>query len=316
MALSNFIKGYRNAPMFQDRAFPRLPVLRRTDVYWVYGKENLQNTEQTLRAFGNAATETRFTMSTESYNVHSNALKATIADEDRDTYTVGDLTMDTVAMLQDKNVLAREYRVKALVTTSGNYASGNTLSLSGTSQWSDDTSDPRGDVSKAMTRIRLTGQNGNLLAVSDDVFEILRNHPQLKDTFKYTVAAGPLNVAQVAQALGVEEVFVCSAVSNDGTATNGFIWSNFAWFGYVPPSVGAPGLLGGVGTEGRVGPKQLSFGKSFTWTSAPGTIDGYGVVIARAADPTQKADIVGVDWYTDEKITGSDCGFLFTTPIA
>jgi hypothetical protein len=317
MALSNFLKGYRQAALAQDRLFPRLPVLRQTDLYWVYGRENLQIAEQDLRAFGAPAAETRFTMSTESYNVHSYARKATIADEDREGYAIGDLTMDTVAMLQDKNLLAREARIKKMVTTSGNYASGNTLALSGTSQWSDGAnSDPQGDVAKAKRRIRLTGQNANLMCVSDDVFTILSTHPKLQEKFKYTQVTGPLAQAQVATALGIDEIFVCSAVTNDGGDTNDFLWSNFAWIGYVPPSVGAAGVLGGIGAEGRVGPKQLSFGKSFTWTAAPGTIDGYGVVIARVADPTAKSDIVGVDWYMDDRITGSDCGYLWTTPIA
>lgn len=317
MALSNFLKGYRNAPMAQDRLFPRLPVLRRTDLYWVYGRENLQLTEQTLRAFGAPAAEARFTMSTESYNVKSYALKGVVADEDRDTYTVGDLNMDTVAMLQDKNTLAREARVKAIAMNTANYAANNTLALSSTSQWSDyANSDPQADVAAAKKQIRLTGQNANLMMISDDVFTVLSSHPKLKAEFQYVVVTGPLDRVQLAKALGVDEIFVCSAITNDGTNQNDFLWSNFAWIGYVPPTVGAPGLLGGVGAEGRVGPKQLSFGKGFTWTSAPGTIDGYGVVIARAADPTAKSDIVGVDWYIDDRVTGSDCGFLWTTPIA
>jgi hypothetical protein len=317
MALSNFLKGYRQAPLAQDLLFPRLPVLRRSDVYWVYGRENLQATEQTLRAFGTSAAEARFSMTTESYSCKSSALKATVADEDRDTYTVGDLNMDTVSLLQDKNLLAREIRIKAIVSNSANYASGNTLSLSSGAQWSSyAASDPQGDVTKAKRQVRLTGQEANYLFLSDDVFAILAVHPQLKEMYKYTVTTGPLDAAQVAKALGVANVFVMSAITNDGTNQNQFLWTNFAMLAYVPPTVGAPGLLGGIGTEGRVGPKQLSFGKAFTWTSAPGTVDGYGVVIARHADPTAKSDIVGVDWYSDDKITGSDCGFLWTTPIA
>lgn len=314
MGLSNFLKGYRQGPLVQDLLFPRLPVLRQTDRYWVSGRENLQAPVQTARAFGAPAAETRFTMSTDTYSAKSSALKATIADEDRDNYAIGDLNMDTVQFLQEQNQLAREIRIKALVTATANYAAGNTLALSGTSQWSDGAnSDPQGDVAKARTRIRLTGQDANLACFSQDVFDVLAVHPKLKEIFKYTQATGPLNESQVATALGIEKVFVCRAVTNDGTAVNSFLWTNFAWIGYVSPTVGAAGV---IGAEGQVGPKQLSFGKAFTWTTAPGTIDGYGVVIARAADPTQKADIVGVDWYSDDKITGSDCGFLWTTPIA
>lgn len=316
MALSNFIKGYRQAPLVGDILFPRLPVLRQTDRYWVFGRENQQIAEQTLRAFGAPAQETRFSLTTDTYAANSRALKSTVADEDRMNYTVGDLNMDTVALLQDKILLDREIRIKTLATTAANFPAANTLALAGTSQWSDyANSDPVSDVEAAKLQISLTGSDANTLVISKDVYKVLRNHPKLIERFKYTTITGSLSNTQLATAFDVERVVVAGAVQHDGV-NPGYVWTKTALLVYVSPTVGAAGVLGGVGTEGNVGPKSLSFGKSFTWTEAPMTIGGYGVVIARAADPTMKSDIVGVDWYSDERITGSDCGFLFTTPIA
>ena len=316
MALSNFIKGYRQAELVGDYLFPRLPVLRQTDRYWIFGRENQQLSEQTLRATGTGAAETRFSLSTASYVVQSRALKATIADEDRDSYTVGDLTMDSVSIMQDKILLDRENRIFQLVSNTANYPANNTLALAAGAKWSDYVnSDPKGDVTKAKRQIRLTGQNANTLILADDTFTTLANHPKLQQAFQYNVVTGPLNTAQLAQVLGVDKVVVASAVQYDGVNPS-FLWSNMALLVYVSPTVGAAGVLSGLGTEGSIGPKQLSFGKSFTWTGAPGTVDGYGVVIGRHPDITAKSDIVGVDWYSTEVITGSDCGFLFTGAVS
>jgi hypothetical protein len=312
MALSNFIKGYRQAELVGDYLFPRLPVMRQTDRYWIFGRENQQISEQDLRAAGAPAAETRFSLSTAQYAVQSHALKSTIADEDRDMYTVGDLTMDSVSVMQDKILLAREIRIATLSTTAANYAAANTLALAGTAKWSDYVnSDPQGDIERAKRQIRLTGQSANTLVLADDTFTTLRNHPKLKVAFQYNQVTGPLNTQQLATVLGVDKVIVASAVQHDGVNPS-FVWSNVALLVYVSPTVGAAGVLSGLGTEGSIGPKQLSFGKSFTWTGAPGTVDGYGVVIARHPDVTAKSDIVGVDWYSTEVITGSDCGFLYT----
>jgi hypothetical protein len=81
----------------------------------------------------------------------------------------------------------------------------------------------------------------------------------------------------------------------------------------VAPSVANAGV---IGAEGQVAPKDVSFGKSFVWTDAPLTIDGYGVIIARHPDATAKADLLGVDWYSDEKITAPEAGYLFANAVA
>ncbi len=314
MALSNFVKGYRQAPLVGDLLFPRLPVLRQTDKYWVFGRENQELTEQTLRAFGTSPAETRFQLSLDSYQVLSHALKARIPDEDRDTYTVGDLDTETVSLLQDKILLDREVRIRALAANPASYAGSNSLALAGTSQWSDYVnSDPLGDVEKAKRQIRLTGSSANMLLLSDDVATIVSSHPKIIERFKYTVLTGALDAAQLSTVFKVP-VTIASSVEYDGV-NPGFVWSNFAGLYFVSPTVGAPGVLGGIGVEGTVGPRQLSFGKSFTWTTAPGTVDGYGVIIARDPDALAKADVLGVDWYSDERVTGPDCGFLWTTPV-
>ena len=315
MALSNFAKGYRNADLITDLLFPRLEVARQTDVYWIYGRENFQLTEQTLRATGTPAAETRFTLSTDRYYCASHALKSVIADEERLSYTTGDLEMDSVSMNQDKILLDRERRASQLVLNPANYPTTNTQALSGTAQWDNSTSDPLSVAATARTAIARAGAvKANTLFLGFDVAEVLRRHPQLLQRFQYTTVTGALSDQQLATVFNVPNVVVGGAVYNDPVSgLNHFLWSNFALFVYNTPTQGPAGV---IGAEGKIGAKQLSFGKSFTWIGAPQTVGGYGVVVARHADPTAKSDIVGVDWYSAEKLTAPEVGYLVSTCLA
>jgi hypothetical protein len=316
MALSNFAKGYRNADLITDLLFPRLEVIRQTDVYWVFGRESMQLTEQTLRAPGTPAQETRFALSLDRYFCDSHALKSNIADEERDAYTAGDLNMDAVQLNQDKILLDREYRAMVKVTNAANYPSANTLALSGPGQLDNANSDPLGLVSTARKTVALAGAvKINTAVLGFDVAEVLRKHPQLLQRFQYTTVTGALSDQQLATVFNVPNIVVGGAVTNNPvTGINSFVWSNFAWFGYVAPNQGGP--AGVQGAEGGTLPKQITFGKSFTWTAAPQTVGGYGVVIARHPDATAKSDMVGVDWYSDEKITAPEVGYLATNALA
>jgi hypothetical protein len=318
MALSNYAKGYRNADHITDLLFPRLEVVRQRDVYWIYGKENLQLTEQTLRATGTGAQETRFSLSTGAYFAASHALKSVVPDEDRMAYTVGDLNMDSVQLNQDKILLDREYRAMQLATNPANYVSSNTVALSGTAQLDNAASDP---LLLAATARKTIAQNGavkmNTLVLGFDVAEVLRRHPALLQRFQFVTITGSLSDEQLATVFNVDKVVVGGAVTNSPTTgLNTFVWSNFMLFVYVTPTVGKAGLLSPVGAEGSVGPKQLSYGKSFTWIGGPETVGGYGVTIARHPDASAKSDVVSVDWYSDEQITASDVGYLVTNALA
>jgi hypothetical protein len=315
MALSNYAKGFRNADLITDLLFPRLPVSRQSDKYWVFGKENLQLTEQTLRATGTPAQQTKFSLSTGNYFCPSHALESVVADEERMAYTVGDLNMDAVQLNQDKIMLDREFRAMQKVTNTANYAGSNTIALSGAAQWDQATSTPLAIASIARTVVaQQCSVKINTLVLAFDVAEALRNNAALLARFQYNVITGALSDQQLATVFNVDKVVVGGAVTNNPiTGISSFIWSNFALFCYVTPTVGAAGV---IGAEGSVGPKQLSYGKSFTWTGAPQTVDGYGVLVARHPQVSAKSDIVSVDWYSTEELTAPEAGYLVTNVLA
>lgn len=331
MDLSNYAKGVRLGDDPTDFVFPRVPVLRQTDAYPISGREILQRDAQTLREPGTPAGEIRFAMSRDTYFASSRALQASIPDERRATWA-GDINQYTSRLLQQKILHDRSYRAMLKVTNPANFASGNTLALSGPSQWDQSTSDPLGVGKKARTVIaKGVAVRPNNLLLGFDVAEALRVNTQLLARFQYTTVTGQLTDQQLAQIFGVDRVLVGSTVTAPAGAPaavynplvntpNTFDWSNFALFFYSDPAgVGPAGVIDPtkpVGSEGAMGWSDVSFGKSFTWTQAPGTVDGYGVLTWRNPMASAKAEMVSVDWYSDEKITGADAGFLVTNVLA
>jgi hypothetical protein len=312
MALSNYAKGYRNNQDVTDLLFPRLPVLRQTDRYWVFGREAQQLSNNTLRAPGSPSERTSFKLSSASYFCPSHALSAVVADEEKKSYTIGDLNQSTVELLQTKLMLDRQARAATLATTPANYGN-NTQTLSAGSLWSDYVnSDPIVAVETAKEAVITTGSPANLLILGYDVYKAVRNHPKIIERFKYT-QVGVIGAQELATVFGVDRVVVAASIKDNGDGTQSYLWGKNAILAYVAPSVMTAGV---IGAEGQVAPKDISFGKSFVWTDAPLTIDGYGVIIARHPDATAKADLLGVDWYSTENITAPEAGYLFANAVA
>jgi len=298
VALSNFAQGYRNNDLVGDIIFPRVGVQRQTDKYWVWGREAQELTENDLRATGAGAEAIRAALSSDSYSALSHALKFELADESRQNFEAGDAEQALTQMLIDKILLAKEKRALDLIS-SKTYVTQN-VTLAGADQWSDETnSDPRGDVDLAKDTIMKTGTRLNVMIIGPEVFTALRKHEQILEALKYT-QLGVIGEPQLAAFFGIDRVLVARAVSFAGS-TASFLMGKHAFLGYV--SAGASQM-------------DLSFGKTFVWEGAPGTIGGFGTVVGRNPDVTAKSDIVGVDFYYDQKVCAAATGYLIYSAAA
>ncbi|MBZ5703246.1 MAG: major capsid protein [Acidobacteriia bacterium] len=299
MALTQFAKRFSQNGLISDLLAPRVPVGRQTDKYWIFGREDQELTEQQLRATGAPAQRIRRSLSTDSYFCRSHALAADIADEDRAGYTdAGDLEQDSTQALMAKILLQKEDELAAMLTDTAQVT--NNTTLAGVSQWSDyGNSKPGTDVETAKSFIRKSGVRPNVMVVGDDVYTQLIAHPALADRFKY-VQRGSLNEQDLAAYFGVDQFLVARAVKVTA-GTPGFVWGKHALLAYVSPSTSR---------------EDISAVKSFIWDSAPGTVGGIGVVTGRNPEPTAKADIVGVDFYYQQKITAVETIYLIKNAVA
>jgi len=297
-ALSNFAQGYRNNDLVGDIIFPRVGVQRQTDKYWIWGREAQELTEGDLRATGAGAEAIRAALSSDSYSALSHALKFELADETRANFEAGDAEQGLTQMLIDKILLGKEKRALDLIGSKSVVTQN--VTLAGGDQWSDPlNSDPRGDVDLAKDTIMKTGTRVNLMIIGPEVFTALRKHEQILEALKYT-RLGIIGEPELSAFFGIDRVVVARAVSFSGS-TASFLMGKHAFLAYISP-----------------GPSQmdLSFGKTFVWEGAPGTIGGIGTVIGRNPDVTAKSDIVGVDFYYDQKVCAAGTGYLIYSAAA
>jgi hypothetical protein len=305
VALSQFAQLYRNNTLVCESLFPRVEVQKESDFFWLFGRENQAIRENALRAPGAASERIQQTLSKVKYFATDHSLARLITDEERGNFMAGDLEQWATQALMDKLMLDEEIRVATIATTAANFAGTNTVTLAGASQWSayltaNDQSNPITDVETAKSQIRQIGQEANVMIISDPVYKILRAHPAIVDRFKF-VNGGQITLQQLAAVFGIERVLLASAVQLDQANNVSFVWGKSVVLAYVQPT---PNFY------------DVSFGKTFVWTQAPGTVGGFSTEIAREVPASKKSDELAVHFYYGQQVTSNISGYLIQNAVA
>lgn len=296
VALSNYIKSFRNNALVADLIAPRVAVPRQSFQYLIFDRANQRLDRQVLRAPGAVPQSIRMSYGTAPYFCQSHALRAEIPYE-QEQYALGLNFSEKQAAssgLVDKLNINREAYVAALVTNPANVT--NSQTLSGGSMWDNygGTSHPIPVVEAAKSLIRQSGVEPNTFILSDPVITALINHPDIIERFKYT-QPGAITLSQLSSVFGVNCVRA-AAVSISQVNGASYIWGVSALLCYVQTATSMD---------------DLSALKTFVWTGAPETVGGYGVLEFPKPDLDAKADIVSVDWYWDTRITAQETMYLF-----
>jgi hypothetical protein len=298
-ALTDFVKRFQNNALVSDIIAPRIPIPFQSGKYWIFGRENENLLQQTLRAPGAGSQRIRRTLSTGSFFASSHALSVAIPDEDKANYQAGDLNQDAAQDLMDKILLDKENDLATKLTDTAQVT--NNATLAGTAQWSDyGNSDPESDVETALSKIREAGILPNFMVLGEPVYKKLKNHPAIKQRYA-AIRPGSIGADQIAEVFGIQNVYIARAVVLDKAGASSFVWGKSAVIGYVNPGAGRGDVSGA---------------KSFVWQGAPGTIGGFGTIVGRDPEPTAKADILGVDFYWDQVITAVETLYLIKNAVA
>ncbi|WP_263418677.1 hypothetical protein [Terriglobus albidus] len=205
-------------------------------------------------------------------------------------------TTEQTAELRD---LAREKRTSDMVFNTASYASGNSTTLSGTSQWSDKTnSDP---ILAMLTVMDSMLVRPNQLVLGHLVATQLRTHPKIVQAFNGTTGQyGQVPLAFIQELLEIDEIVVGRSVynaANKGQSTNlTRLWGKHAALLYKNPITAS--------TE------DFTFAVSAQW--------GRGLA-GRYFDEKKGAygsDIVRVVESRKELVLANDCGYFFQNAIA
>lgn len=308
-ALTNISVGWPTVGLAGAALFPAVSVRKQSDKYYIFGREGWLP-EHDLRAPGTEANEiSGAAVSLDTYYAQEHALQIAVTDEEREN---ADSPLspdrDGTLLVTSKILLGRERAFQTISTTAANYASGNTVTLSGTSQWNDyANSDPISDLRNAKIAINSRiFQDPNVAVIPYQVMVKLEDHPDFLERIKYSERA-IFSPELLASVLGFDRVIVPGVGVNTAhlgaTASLGYLWGKDVIVAYVP---------------GGAGLKVPAYGYEFVWNNQ--TVD-------RWREDKRKSDVIRISRYYDVKLVAqgdagtadagkSIAGYLIKTAVA
>lgn len=249
VGLSDASIMFRNQKFIAEDYLRTKPVSKVSDKIWQYGREAF-NLVNDLRAPGTRGAESSWSLSKLAYTSAEHSQTDSIPDQVRSNEDAPlSLEVDTVEIKTAQIQLRLEYDTAAMLTATGNYASGLTedLSAAGNLQWSDPNSDPIGDIEAAKALVlEACGAEPNVAAAGHKVKLALKNHPKIIARFSYNGRGGsePVKVtdAMLADLFDLDEFM--DAKGQYDTAPEGatgvfsFIWGNNLVLSVRPASIG------------------------------------------------------------------------------
>lgn len=314
-ALTNFSQAYKNTMGFiADQAFPVVPVGRRTGSYWRWDKDTfLRNRSKkwqpgTPLPVGHFDLDHTPTYECE-YRAFSDNMRWDLLDEADSSLQMEQASAEFVT---ETLLLGRELEFVEKFFTTGVWTGDQTgvAAAPGANefiQWSDYAdSDPINDIKNRKRAIKArTGYKPNVGIFSDEVMDVLTDHPLLLERYKYT-QGGTVTQDMIAKVLGLEKIFVGGAVSltnNEGaTDVLAEMFGKNAWIGYVNPT---PRL------------RSMSAGYTFSYKGVARSIGGgYDVGMRKIVDTELMADKnQGLMCYT-QCVIDANAGTFFSGAVA
>ena len=303
-----------------DRVFPRVPVDKKTNKYFIYNRADFNRVGQVqLRAPRTKAPVVGMSLSQDTYSAEVYSLATNFDFETLDNQDQAlnirsaGAQMLTYQLLIDREIRWANKYFAASVWGTDWAGISSAPSTNQVRQWSDYTnSTPIQDVTAIMQAVQLKsgGFKPNVMVVGKQVRDKLVNHPDILN--RLNGGATVTNTALVtdsklAEIFGVEDFLVMETVKNTAaeglTETNAFIGGKAAGFYYRPK---AAGLM------------VPSAGYTFTWNEA--NASGYGIDIRSYVGDFLRvegiAELLEANLAYDQKVVSTDLGGFITTVIA
>lgn len=268
-ALTNISIQYMQdtSAFIADKVFPTVPVTKQSDRYFKYLKEDWFRDEAQERSLGTESAGGDYdidntpTYFCKKYAFHKDVFEEDRANSDDPLQPDQDATEFVVEkiLLNKENNWARTYfraGVWGQDLVGADTASADTTVV----KWDDYVnSDPIKDVDTMSTNMQaLTGKRPNTMVIGRQVYDALRQHPDILDRIKYT-QTGIITAQLIAELFDVERILVANAIQNTakkGQAANmKFVMGKHMLLCY---------------TEARPRIKAASAGYCFTWTGLLG----------------------------------------------
>lgn len=236
--LTTIAQGYQNGELIFPVLFPVVPVDSRGGKIIQFGREDFR-LYNTARAPGAATKRVQFGYSGAAFSLSQFSLEGQVPFEHmQDANAVPGVDLGRVAVLKTQNIiqLANEVAAAAIATNAASYQAANKTTLSGTSQWSDQTSgvsNPSKDIQTAIEAVRAAvGKRPNTVVLGPKVWAALKTHPLIVDRIKYT-GRDSITLDMLATLWDVKRVVVGDAVYEDAAGAIQDVWGKYVVVAYT-----------------------------------------------------------------------------------
>lgn len=232
--LSEVARGYSNNSFIAESLFPVINSdLEKVDIF-EFNKEAFQvyDTERAIRANSNIISPKGFKKHTATLTEHDLAYPIDYREEEEARKIK--LQVHATNVVTQGLQLKLEKQCAELAQDSKNYSTDNKIALSGTSQFTDDNSDPVGVIDDAKNSIsRQIGQDPNTLVMGQEVWESLKRNKSLKGLIAST-SNKIITLDLLKEFFEIENIVVGKAIYSNANDKFERVWGNNIILAYVP----------------------------------------------------------------------------------
>lgn len=259
--LTNISLGYQNQQFITDQIFPVVPRDTDSGEFFGTGREMFTR-ESDIRGLKDRANAVdhdyrKFTYAATEHSLLEEIPAKVIRQAEVSGISgVLQIEKDAQNIVDQKLALGREIDFATKLRDTTSYAAGNSVTLAGTTQWSDFTNSDPVTAIEGYNQIVLDkiGLPPNLAIIPRPVMRKLRYHPQLVNKLGTTPGMKRLTVEEIADLFEVDRILVPDAIYNSAPADLGDTFTS-------TPIWGKDVML--LRVADRIGLNQLSFGYLF-----------------------------------------------------
>lgn len=297
-ALTNLAIQYRNLSLVADQVFPVVPVIKESDKYYKFSREELREVE-TLRAVGAESNEVDWDVTSETYSAEEYALKKLVPDRIvRNSDIAIRPRANTVNKLMRWIMMGYERRVQALAQSRTFVTAGATPAI----KWDGTSPTIEANVDTAKQSVEdNAGVYPNAILMNTRVKDVVKKDSTVRNLIRYTVtgAAGRelLVNGELPPVLWNLKTIIAGSVEN--TANQGQtdviakIWNDNVLVFFVEPNLSLDALTLGYTLRIRINGRLDAIVK--TWR-----------------EEKRDGEMIEPKIIQDEKIVATECGYLIT----
>ena len=232
--LSEVARGYKNNAFIAENLFPAIDSeLEKVEIF-EFNKEafSIYNTERAVRANSNVLSPKGFNKKVTTLTEHDLAYPIDYREEEESKKVK--LQLHATNVVTEGLKLKHEKQCADLVQAPANYPTGNKITLSGTSKFTDEASDPIGVIEDAKDAVSgKIAQEPNTMIIGQDSWKVLKRHKALQGLISSNVNK-IVTINLLKEIFEIPNIFVGRAVFVDENGDFLRVWQDNIVLAYVP----------------------------------------------------------------------------------